>query len=44
MQSYGIATALAEWIDQGSTSSSIAVLNRDRFSDPGKWLVEDLHI
>jgi sarcosine oxidase subunit beta len=44
MQSYGIATALAEWIDQGSTSSSIAVLSRDRFSDPGKWLVEDLHI
>jgi glycine/D-amino acid oxidase-like deaminating enzyme len=44
MQSYGIATALAEWIDRGSTSSSIAALNRDRFSDPGKWLVEDLHI
>jgi sarcosine oxidase subunit beta len=44
MQSYGIATALAEWIDRGSTSSSIAVLSRDRFSDPSRWLVEDLHI
>jgi glycine/D-amino acid oxidase-like deaminating enzyme len=44
MQSYGIATALAEWIDRGSTSSSIAVLNRDRFSDRSKWLLEDLHI
>ena len=44
MQSYGIATALAEWIDLGSPSRAIAALNRDRFSDPNKWLVEDLHI
>ena len=44
MQSYGIATALAEWIDLGSPSRAIAPLPRDRFSDPDKWLVEDLHI
>jgi sarcosine oxidase subunit beta len=44
MQSYGIATALAKWIDLGNPSPAIAALSRDRFSDRTKWLVEDLHI
>jgi glycine/D-amino acid oxidase-like deaminating enzyme len=44
MQSYGIAIALAEWIDAGKPSGRIAALNRNRFADRTKWLVEDLHI
>ena len=44
MQSYGIATELAEWIDSGKPSGQIAVLNRNRFADRDEWLVEDLHI
>ena len=44
MQSYGIATALAESIHLGTPSPVIAALSRDRFSDRTKWLVEDLHI
>lgn len=44
MQSYGIATALAEWITAGKPPGLIASMNRDRFADRSKWLVEDLHI
>ncbi|MDH3728288.1 MAG: FAD-binding oxidoreductase, partial [Myxococcales bacterium] len=44
MQSYGIATAMAEWIDLGNASRAIAALTRDRFADRARWLVEDLHI
>ena len=44
MQSYGIALALAQWIDLGSPVPSVAPLTRDRFSDPARWLIEDLHI
>ena len=44
MQSYGIATELAEWIDTGQPSGSITALNRNRFADRAKWLIEDLHI
>ncbi len=44
MQSYGVATALAEWIDLGKPPGRLAAMNRDRFVDRTKWLVEDLHI
>ncbi len=44
MQSHGIATAMAEWIDLGRTSRAISALTRERFSDRARWLVEDLHI
>ncbi len=44
MQSYGIATAMAECIDLGSPSRAITALTRERFADPARWLVEDLHI
>lgn len=44
MQSYGVATALAEWIDTGRAPGSIASLGRERFADPSRWLPEDLHI
>jgi sarcosine oxidase subunit beta len=45
MQSYGIATALAEWIDTGRSGDlDIAPLARDRFTDPSRWVTEDLHI
>ena len=44
MQSYGVATALAEWIDEGRPRGRIAAMRRDRFVDRSKWLVEELHI
>lgn len=45
MQSYGVATALAELIDTGRTTKiDIAPLSRDRFTDPNRWVTEDLHI
>ncbi len=45
MQSYGIATALAELVDTGRTQQiDIAPLSRDRFTDPARWVTEDLHI
>ena len=44
MQSFGIAEALAELIDTGRSSVDISTLTRDRFSDPSRWIVEDLHI
>ncbi len=45
MQSYGVATALAEMIDTGRTTElDIAPLSRDRFTDPDRWVTEDLHI
>ena len=45
MQSYGVATALAEILDTGrSTRIDIAPLSRDRFNDPSRWVTEDLHI
>ena len=44
MQSYGVASALAGWIDSGKPEGLISSMNRDRFSDRSKWLVEDLHI
>jgi len=44
MQSYGVATALAEWIDLGTSAGLIGSMTRDRFGDRSRWLVEDLHI
>ncbi len=45
MQSYGIATALAELVDTGRTQQvDITPLSRDRFTDPARWVTEDLHI
>jgi len=45
MQSYGVACALAELIDRGRTEQGLlAALSRDRFTDPARWVVEDLHI
>jgi sarcosine oxidase subunit beta len=45
MQSYGIATAVAELVDTGrSQQLDIAPLARDRFRDPDRWVTEDLHI
>jgi sarcosine oxidase subunit beta len=45
MQSYGIATALAESIDgAGRSQIDITPLSRDRFTSPDRWVSEDLHI
>ena len=44
MQSYGIATELAAFIEGGQPSGPLASMSRDRFADRSKWLVEDLHI
>ncbi len=45
MQSYGIATAMAELMDTGrSQQLDIAPLSRNRFRDPARWVTEDLHI
>lgn len=44
MQSYGVALGLAEWIDRGTPPGQLATMNRDRFVDRSRWLVEDLHI
>lgn len=44
MQSFGIATALAEYIEAGTSEIDLAPLTRARFGDRRRWLVEDLHI
>lgn len=44
MQSHGIATAVAELIDQGRATLDIGLLSRERFVDRARWLVEDLHV
>ncbi len=45
MQSYGIATAVAELVDTGRTGElELAALSRERFRDPSRWVTEDLHI
>jgi sarcosine oxidase subunit beta len=45
MQSYGIATALADLMTGGRAQEiDIGPLARDRFTDPQRWVVEDLHI
>lgn len=45
MQSYGVATALAESIVDGVYSTcDLTPLSRDRFVDRARWLPESLHI
>jgi glycine/D-amino acid oxidase-like deaminating enzyme len=45
MQSYGIATAVAELVDTGRAGElELAALSRERFRDPSRWVTEDLHI
>ena len=45
MQSHGVANAVADLMTSGHSSElDIAPLARERFSDPGRWVVEDLHI
>ena len=45
MQSYGVAKALAQLMDTGRVDEPfLAALSRDRFRDPKRWVVEDLHI
>jgi len=45
MQSYGIATALAERIDAGRYGDlDLSPLRRDRFARRDDWVVEELHI
>jgi sarcosine oxidase subunit beta len=45
MQSHGIATAMAELVTGGrSADLDLRPLDRGRFSDRARWVVEDLHI
>ncbi|MEN8185020.1 MAG: FAD-binding oxidoreductase, partial [Myxococcota bacterium] len=45
MQSYGVARAMAALIDLGRFEEvDLAPLARDRFTDPSRWVTEDLHI
>jgi FAD-dependent oxidoreductase domain-containing protein 1 len=45
MQSFGVATAMAELIGTGHFESiDLSPLRRDRFEDPAHWVTEDLHI
>jgi glycine/D-amino acid oxidase-like deaminating enzyme len=45
MQSFGVATAMAELIATGRFETiDLSPLTRDRFADPARWMTEDLHI
>jgi glycine/D-amino acid oxidase-like deaminating enzyme len=45
MQSWGVATALAELLATGRYGAlDLSPLARDRFDDPARWAVEELHI
>ena len=45
MQSYGIATAMAELIHTGRFGDlDLSPLQRGRFAHPERWVTEDLHI
>ena len=45
MQSFGIATALAERMATGRSGEiDLASLGRDRFDRRDRWVVEELHI
>ncbi len=45
MQSYGVACAMAELLTDGRfESADLAPLRRDRFADPARWVLEELHI
>ena len=45
MQSYGVARAMAELVATGRYGAlDLSALSRMRFTDPGRWVKEDLHI
>ena len=45
MQSYGVATAMAELLATGRFETlDLSPLRRERFDDPARWVTEDLHI
>lgn len=45
MQSYGVARAMASLVVEGRFGElDLAPLTRRRFSDPARWVTEDLHI
>ena len=45
MQSYGIANNLASWLVAGEWDDvDLGPLTRERFTDPARWIPEDLHI
>lgn len=45
MQSYAVATAMAERIDTGRFGAiDLSPLDRSRFTDPERWVTEALHI
>lgn len=45
MQSYGVSRAMASLIDTGAWSDvDLGPLTRERFTDPARWVPEDLHI
>lgn len=45
MQSYGVGCAMAAWIDTGQWQDvDLSPLSRTRFSDPSRWVPEELHI
>ena len=45
MQSFAVARAMAALIDCGRFEEvDLTPLARDRFTDPSRWVTEDLHI
>lgn len=45
MQSFGVATAMAELVTTGGfVTLDLSPLRRERFDDPAHWVTEDLHI
>ncbi len=45
MQSHGIATAMAALLATGRyEGTDLSPLSRERFADPARWVMEDLHI
>ena len=45
MQSYGVARGMAALIGAGRFEDvDLAPLSRERFADPARWVVEELHI
>jgi sarcosine oxidase subunit beta len=45
MQSYAVGQALAGWILDGRCAGcDLSALTRERFDDPARWVMEELHI
>jgi hypothetical protein len=45
MQSFAVARAMAALVDRGHFEEvDLTPLARDRFTDPSRWVTEDLHI